>query len=268
MAAELAWLHENYQPDHISFVDDILGLDPAWLRAFAAELDARGARTPFKCLSRADLLLREGEIEALQAAGCEMVWTGAESGSQKVLDAMEKGTRVEDLHEVTRRLHGAGIKVGFFLQFGYPGENIDDIRATRRLVLDALPDDIGISVSYPLPGTKFYERVAAQLGSRQNWFDSADLAMLYQGPYSTGFYRRLHTLVHREFRLQRAAGTTTPWPHLAKLLRSPFRRDLLARARDAIVLPVDRVALTLMARLERRRPSQSLAVTDTARSGT
>ena len=182
VAAELAWLKHTYNPDHISFADDILGLNPAWLEEFASIVRAEGVQTPFKCLSRADLLLRPGEIEALKAAGCEMVWTGAESGSQRVLDAMEKGTRVEQIREAAARLRAAGIRFSFFLQFGYPGEGWSDIELTRRLVLDCLPDDIGISVSYPLPGTPFYEQVRAQLGERQNWFDSADLAMLYLPP--------------------------------------------------------------------------------------
>ena len=250
VAAELAWLHATYRPDHISFADDILGLDPAWLQAFAIAVDELGARTPFKCLSRADLLLRDGEIEALKAAGCEMVWTGAESGSQRVLDAMEKGTRVEQILEAARRLRAADIRFGFFLQFGYPGEGMDDIRATRRMVMEAVPDDIGISVSYPLPGTKFYERVRAELGERRNWLDSADLAMLYRGPYSTRFYRRLHSVVHKEFRLQRASGTTALSRHLANALRAPGSRTALGRARDSLTLPVDRAILAVMARLE------------------
>ncbi len=249
VAAELAWLREHYQPDHISFADDILGLDPAWLQEFARSVNELGARTPFKCLSRADLLLREGEIEGLRAAGCEMVWTGAESGSQRVLDAMEKGTRVEQILEAARRLRASGIRFGFFLQFGYPGEGIDDIGATRRMVLEAVPDDIGISVSYPLPGTKFYELVRAELGDRRNWLDSADLAMLYRGPYSTGFYRKLHTVVHEEFRLQRASGTTAPIRHLANALLRPSR-PALGRARDSMRLPFDRAILSVVARLE------------------
>jgi anaerobic magnesium-protoporphyrin IX monomethyl ester cyclase len=150
--------------------------------------------------------LRAGEIEALHRAGCSMVWIGAESGSQKVLDAMDKGIRVEQIKESARRLHDAGIRVGFFLQFGYPGEIMADIRKTMKLVHDIRPDDIGVSVSYPLPGTRFYEAVRLQLGAQHNWIDSNDLAMLYQGPFSTAFYRQLHTVIHKQFRLQKVWG--------------------------------------------------------------
>jgi anaerobic magnesium-protoporphyrin IX monomethyl ester cyclase len=203
VARELKWLKDTYGPDHIWFMDDILGLKPGWLEHFARQVEADKALTPFKCLNRADLLLRAGEVEALRRSGCSMVWIGAESGSQKVLDAMDKGIRVEQIREAAHRLHDAGIRVGFFLQFGYPGETMEDIRKTMQMVRDVRPDDIGISVSYPLPGTRFYESVRLQLGAQHNWIDSSDLAMLYQGPFSTAFYRQLHTVIHKQFRLQK-----------------------------------------------------------------
>jgi anaerobic magnesium-protoporphyrin IX monomethyl ester cyclase len=255
-ADEVAWLKRTYAPDHLSFADDIFGLKPEWLGAFAKAVRARDAVTPFKCLSRADLLLRPGDVEALREAGCETVWMGAESGSQAVLDAMEKGTTIAQIRDAAGRLRAAGIRVAFFLQFGYPGETWADVAATRRLVAEALPDDIGISVSYPLPGTTFHDRVRADLAVRGNWVDSSDLAMLYRGPYSTGVYRRLHGVVHREFRLQRAAGTTAPWPHIGRALRRPWSRPALGRLRDALVLPVDRLLLAARVGLDRpaRRP--------------
>jgi anaerobic magnesium-protoporphyrin IX monomethyl ester cyclase len=257
---ELAWLRTTFAPDHISFVDDIFGLRPGWTRAFADLATAQGVVTPFKCLSRADLLLRPGEVEALRDAGCETVWMGAESGSQQVLDAMEKGTRVEQIVAAAERLHGVGIRVGFFLQFGYPGEAWADIEATRRLVRDGRPDDIGISVSYPLPGTPFYDRVKADLGARQNWIDSNDLAMLYRGPYSTRLYRQLHRVVHTEFRLGRAAGTRSIPVHLARWIRRPLDRGRAARVRDAVALPLQELVLAGLRRLEREPAGRTLPV--------
>ena len=205
VVAEMEWLKNTYQPNHIWFVDDILGLKPGWLSRFAELVESRQLRLPFKCLNRADLLLRDGEINALRRAGCQIVWIGAESGSQKILDAMDKGVRVEQIREATRKLHEDRIQVGFFLQFGYPGENRADIQKTLALVQDCRPDDIGMSVSYPLPGTHFFEGVRQQLGAKQNWIDSNDLAMLYQGPFPTKFYRQLYVVLHKRFRLQKAS---------------------------------------------------------------
>jgi anaerobic magnesium-protoporphyrin IX monomethyl ester cyclase len=217
VVAEIKWLKEQYQPDHIWFADDIFGLKPGWIERFALLLREADAVIPFKCLQRADLI-SEKVAAALAAAGCQTVWVGAESGSQKILDAMDKGDRVEDIQHAAQRLHAHNIKVGFFLQFGYPGEGWDDIQQTIRMVRVCAPDDIGISVSYPLPGTKFFERVKLELGEKQNWVDSDDLAMLYRGPYPQAFYRILHTRIHHEFRLRRALASLS-W---RGLLRVPY----------------------------------------------
>jgi anaerobic magnesium-protoporphyrin IX monomethyl ester cyclase len=214
---EMAWLKEKFNPDHIWFMDDIMGIQDKWIEQFADVLDARGFRIPFKSLNRVDLLLRGKTIPALARAGAKIVWVGAESGSQKILDAMDKGTRVEQIYDATRQLHAHGVKVAFFLQFGYPGETREDIERTLKLVRDLMPDDIGISVSYPLPGTKFYEHVKHELGEKANWYDSEDLAMLYRGPFATAFYRQLHTVVHKDYRSRKT------WGELRALLRNPAR---------------------------------------------
>ncbi len=196
---EMAWLKRTFHPDHLWIADDIFGLKPAWIERFAALVQARDAVIPFKCLLRSDQVSAE-VARALRAAGCQTAWIGAESGSQRILDAMEKGTRVDQIATATRLLHEAGVEVGFFLQFGYPGETRDDIERTLGMIRDCGPDDIGVSVSYPLPGTTFYQRVQAQLGQKQNWVDSNDLAMMYHATYVPDFYRALHALVHAEFR--------------------------------------------------------------------
>jgi anaerobic magnesium-protoporphyrin IX monomethyl ester cyclase len=203
VVAEIRWLKKAYSPNHIWFADDILGLKPKWIERFAERLHEENALIPFKCLQRADLL-NERTASALASAGCKTVWLGAESGSQKILDAMDKGDKVEDIYRAAKLLHEHGIEVGFFLQFGYPGETWVDVQMTLKMVRECKPDDIGISVSYPLPGTKFFERVKLELGEKQNWVDSQDLAMLYRGPFPTEFYRILHGRVHYEFRTRRA----------------------------------------------------------------
>ncbi len=241
VVAEMKRLNERYSPDHIEFADDIFGLKPGWIERFADLVQANGARIPFKCLLRADLAT-DKTVAALARAGCQTVWMGAESGSQKILDAMDKGTRVEQIYAATERMHRAGIRVGFFLQFGYLAEDRADIEKTLQMVRDCKPDDIGISVSYPLPGTKFYERVKQELGEKQNWIDSDDLALLYRGTYSPEFYRVLHRVVHHEFRMHRAldelafvARHPLQWrPRHARLLASipvNFARWYLGRAR-------------------------------------
>ena len=264
VVAELRWLRDTYHPDHLWFADDIFGLTPGWLARFADLLREQDLRIPFKSLQRVDLLLKGDAVDALRRAGAHTVWVGAESGSQKILDAMEKGTRVDQIADATRRLHAAGIAVGFFLQFGYPGETRDDIEQTLQMVRDCRPDDIGMSVAYPLPGTRFYESVQQELGDRRNWVDSGELAMLYQGPFSSAFYRQLHTVLHREFRARRA------WTELRPALRRPWTlrpgqfRQAAAMGYHVGMLPLERGKLERLAGQgtgQRVKPDRAMATT-------
>ncbi len=197
VAEEMRQLKYEFQVDHLWFADDIFGLQPRWVRELAAEVEHRDAAVPFKMQSRVDLMTR-ANVSALRRAGCAEVWMGVESGSQKILDAMDKGTRVEQVAKARENLRQEGIRACFFLQFGYPGETWQDIQNTIRLVQDTRPDDVGVSVSYPLPGTKFFERVQAQLGEKRNWSDSEDLSIMFQGAYTNEFYRALHDALHAQ----------------------------------------------------------------------
>ena len=199
VAAELLFLKTTFAPDRIWFADDIFGLSPKWITQFADAVEKLNARIPFKMQSRCDLMTRNS-VAALKRAGCAEVWMGCESGSQKILDAMEKGIRVGQIYEARENLRQAGIRACFFLQFGYPGERWSEIEATIRMVRETTPDDIGVSVSYPLPGTKFYRDVLTQIGSAPNWSDSADLAMVFEGAYPSEFYRALADALHIEVR--------------------------------------------------------------------
>lgn len=204
VVAELEILRERFGAQHIWYADDIFGLKPGWIGDYAARITEAGIATPFKCQSRADILLRESNVEQIARAGCESVWIGAESGAQSVLDAMEKGITIEQIEAVTRQLRAHKVKVGFFLQFGYPGEQQSEIAQTLDMVRRCAPDDIGISVSYPLPGTPFYDRVRSALTGKQNWTTSGDLELMYPGAYHPRFYRALHTAVHKRFRIRQA----------------------------------------------------------------
>lgn len=226
---ELVWLHQHVEPDHIWFADDIFGLKPGWVETFARCVRDAGLFIPYKIQARVDLL-DESVVDALKRSGCKTVWVGAESGSQRILDAMDKGTTVAQIYQATERLRRHGIEVCFFLQFGYPGETEADIALTLKMVRECLPDDIGISVSYPLPGTPFYERVRRAMGAKQNWEHSDDLDLMFPGTFKPAFYRALHRVVHYRHRWYRAvhalaAGNGTP-----SIRRSMALRHLLGCA--------------------------------------
>ena len=205
VAREVRHLVETVNPDHLWFADDIFGLSPRWIEAYAEALAKERVRIPFTMQSRVDLMTPSA-VTALRHAGAEEVWMGVESGAQKILDAMDKGTRVVQIRDATGLLRQHGIRAAWFLQLGYPGETFEDILATRDLVRDERPDDVGVSVAYPLPGTLFHERVKEQLGARTNWSDSDDLAMMFRGTYEGAFYRRVRDLLHEEVAAFSATG--------------------------------------------------------------
>lgn len=234
VAAEMLELRDRYGAQHIWFADDIFGLNRRWVSSFADEVERRSAQVPFKIQARADLMTRD-VASSLARAGCEEVWMGVESGSQTVLDAMEKGLRVDDVFHARENLRESGIRACFFLQFGYPGETWSDIRKTVDLVRRARPDDIGVSLSYPLPNTRFYQRVRDQLGAKRNWNDSDDLCVMFKGAYTDDFYRLIRDALHFE---------VTGWsadPESAiraqSLWREIERLEPLSRNHDATELP-------------------------------
>jgi anaerobic magnesium-protoporphyrin IX monomethyl ester cyclase len=213
---EIKMLKELYQMDHIWFCDDIFGLKPGWVTEFAELLQKENILIRFKIQSRADLLADEDTVKALAASGCENVWIGAESGSQMILDAMDKGISVEQIRQATHLMKEHGIKPSFFIQFGYPGELKDDIQLTIDMINELLPFEIGISVSYPLPGTSFYDKVKADLKKKTNWTDSDEMALMFSNTFPPSYYKQLHRYVHQNYHKHLAKNS------LVKLIKDPL----------------------------------------------
>jgi anaerobic magnesium-protoporphyrin IX monomethyl ester cyclase len=217
VVGELKMLKHKFGFDHIWFCDDIFGLKPGWVKRFADLTEKEGLIFKFKMQGRVDLLLQENNILDLKRAGCDNIWMGAESGSQKILDAMDKGTTVQQIYEATHLLKKAGINPSFFIQFGYLTETKEDIEKTIAMINELLPYEIGISVSYPLPGTIFFEKVKSQLVNKTNWKDSDELALMFSNTYQPAFYKQLHRYVHKSYRKHIA------FENIKQLFFHPFR---------------------------------------------
>mgnify|MGYP000197450198 CR=1 FL=1 len=196
----LKYLNKTFGVSRFWMCDDIFGLKPNWVQEFNGQLQKADLKIKYFIQSRVDLLLKEDTIEALAKSGLEEVWVGAESGSQAVLDAMDKDTKVSQIYEATRLLKEKNIRVAFFIQFGYLNETSADIELTIKMIRELLPDNIGVSVSYPLPGTKFYDKVKDDLKLKANWTDSDDLAMMFKGSFNSNYYRKLQRYVHKIYR--------------------------------------------------------------------
>ena len=227
VVSELKMLKQKIGFDHVWFCDDIFGLKPGWVHQFADLITKEDLRFRFKIQSRADLLLQENYVEDLATAGCETAWMGAESGSQKILDAMDKGITIHQIEQATTLLKKHGIRPGFFIQFGYLGETREDIDLTIKMINRLLPSELGISVSYPLPGTGFYEKVKEQLKQKSNWKDSDELALMFHNTYKPSFYKQLHRYTHKNFRKQIAfRHASFLWKHPLQANRSVLKKAL------------------------------------------
>lgn len=232
VAEEMKMLKEEAGAEHIWFGDDVFALDRHWVQQFAQEVTSRKASLPFKIQSRADLM-NEDTVAHLKAAGCAEVWMGVESGSQTVLNAMDKGLKLSSVRSARRWLKEEGIRACFFLQLGYPGEGWRELQQTVAFVRETRPDDIGVSFSYPLPGTVFYERVQAQLGGKRNWLDSDDLCIMFKGAYKTEFYRAVRDALHAEVDSWRQPPSRAMNEEINALWRSVAKLEPISREPDA-----------------------------------
>lgn len=203
VVSEIEFLMREFGVKRFWMCDDIFGLKNKWVQEFNTLVQSKNLKFSYYIQSRADLLLKEDSIEALAASGLDEVWIGAESGSQRILDAMDKGITLQQIEEATFKLQKYGVKVCFFIQFGYLGEQKEDIALTIQLIKKLKPHNIGVSVSYPLPGTPFYDKVKQELDIKTNWTDSDELAMMFEGTFNTSYYKKLHRYVHKEFRISK-----------------------------------------------------------------
>ena len=180
-------LKERYSPDIMWISDDVLTINKKWTQDFIREVKARNAQHPYECLSRVDLVDRQ-ILKGLSETGCFRIWYGAESGSQKVLDSMRKGTTVEQVREAARITQELGMQAGFFILLGYPDETTADIRATIDFLKETRPDVVGTSVAFPIKGTEFYERVANRVIPNENWSSRNQNKLLFKGKYPRLYY--------------------------------------------------------------------------------
>ncbi|MEZ0205393.1 radical SAM protein [Ideonella sp.] len=252
---ELAQLVQQQGAEHFWITDDLFGLKPGWTQRFADLVQARGLKLRYTIQTRADLLLRDAEdLQAMASSGLETAWIGAESGSQRILDAMDKGITRAQIDGAVQALKQHGVKPALFLQFGYLGETADDIRLTQQMVDELRPDQIGISVSYPLPGTVFHERVKAQMGRKTHWLHSNDLDLMFPGNFSPAFYRHLHAYTSRRFQVMRC------WSVLCGQLPASRRGGRLRELASLLraTPPLLRARLGLWR--EQRQPAEAPAV--------
>jgi anaerobic magnesium-protoporphyrin IX monomethyl ester cyclase len=199
---EVEWLLNTYQPDMVWIADDVFTIHHGWLRAYAAEMRRRGLRIPFECISRGDRVTAE-VADLLAELGCFRLWIGSESGSQKILDSMQRGVTVQQVQAAVDLCKARGIQAGMFLMWGYEGEELEDIEATIEHVKRSDPDIFLTTVAYPIKGTPYYSQVTNSLIQVKPWAESSDRELSLQGRRSPEFYGYADRLLQNEVQLAR-----------------------------------------------------------------
>jgi radical SAM superfamily enzyme YgiQ (UPF0313 family) len=184
---EIEMLLARYKPDQLWFADDVFTIHHKWFHEFYDEMKRRALRIPFECISRADRL-NEDILKKMADLGAYRIWYGSESGSQRILDAMDRRVSVEQIRTITALAQRYGIEAGLFVMLGYPGEEIRDIDLTIEHLKKTRPDTFLTTVAYPIKGTTFYDDVKSQLISTDNWETVSDRTVTFHGRHSERFY--------------------------------------------------------------------------------
>ena len=224
--AELLEIRDTYQPDQVWYADDVFTMNFRWLDRFADLLEENNLHYPFEAISREDRLT-EDVIKTLKRMGCYRVWIGAESGSQRILDAMERRTDAKRMREMITLLQDHGIRAGTFIMVGYEGETFEDISATVQHLKTALPDDVLSTLSYPIKGTPYYDQVADRLVMQGDWASTTERDAKIKGRHSRLYYNSIEAWIQAEVQLTRVRKTgLSGVAKLPKLVLQTYRHRL------------------------------------------
>ncbi len=221
---ELVWLQEKYNPDTYWFVDDVFNVSHKWLDAFVEELEARKVKIKFECITRADRL-NVHVIAQLKKAGCFRVWIGAESGSQAVIDKMDRRVSVDQVRNMIVEGKKAGLETGTFIMVGYPGETEEDILETIHHLKKSNPDHYTVTTAYPIKGTSLYNEIADKITEEREWNASTDRDIDFRRTFPKAFYKHAIRLISSEISLYR--HDTYDWKRVKLLLKIFLSRFIM-----------------------------------------
>ncbi len=229
-AAELAHIVEVYRPDQVWYADDVFTISHPWLYGYAQELKRRNLRVPFETISRADRMMKDEVLATLAQMGCYRIWIGSESGSQRILDGMERGVKVEQVLWAAAAARRHGIQVGLFLMWGYPGEQLQDIAATVEFVKQCQPDIYLTTVAYPIKNTGFFRNAVADIVSERPWHEATDRDYRIRGRHSRAYYRHADAWLHNEVAAARLHGHDPAGAALRYEAAARARQDMATTA--------------------------------------
>jgi anaerobic magnesium-protoporphyrin IX monomethyl ester cyclase len=226
-ANELESIVATWRPDQVWYADDVFTIHHGWLFNYAAELKRRNLRVPFETISRADRMMKEEILQMLAEMGCYRIWIGSESGSQRILDRMQRGVKVEQVEWATHAAHRYGLQVGMFLMWGYEGETMEDIEATVELVKRCNPDIFLTTVSYPIKNTGYFHKVSGLVNLQGGWATSTDRDYVIANRPPRAYYENADKWLKKEVAASRLDSRDTA---IAEHLRAEASKARAAMA--------------------------------------
>ncbi len=185
---EIEMLRDKYDVEALWFVDDVFTVSHKWIDAFHDEMRSRGVNVSFEIITRAERL-NKGILEKLKSIGCFRIWIGAESGSQKIIDKMDRRVDIKEVSAMIKLTQQCGMEAGTFIMVGYPDETQEDIYQTARYLEESIPDQFTITLAYPIKGTSLYSEIEDRIIAQPNWQTSTDRDIDFTRTYNSGYYK-------------------------------------------------------------------------------
>lgn len=228
VVAEIADVTARYRPDRLWYVDDVFTIHRGWTLEFARRMSDANLRVPFECITRAERV-DDSVAEALAELGCVRAWIGTESGSQRVLDAMDRRVRVDQIQEACARLRRRGVAVGFFVMVGYEGETDDDIVETVAHIRRSEPDVVLTTTAYPIAGTPYAREVEARTENDRPWAETSDRENRVRGRGTSRYYDLARAWIEADAAAGLAARSGRRWEALSSGARARWARLRMKR---------------------------------------
>lgn len=154
--AEIRLVRQRYGTSQFSFKDDSFTVNRGRIAEFCAALHAENLNIGWECNTRVDLI-DEDMLTRMKRAGCNSIKVGVESGSEAVLQGMNKRIGLDQVRKAAGLLRKMGIHWTAYFLIGTPGETEKDVYRTLDFMYEVRPDFASIGVYEPFPGTAMFE---------------------------------------------------------------------------------------------------------------
>jgi anaerobic magnesium-protoporphyrin IX monomethyl ester cyclase len=197
--------------DRISFADDVFTMKKGRVVRLCQEIRRRGLHFEWECLGRVDAVDYPTALE-MKAAGCTRIFFGIESGSDQILELMNKKITSDGARRAVAAAHRAGLQVGAFFILCYPGDTDDTVLETLHFAASLPLDYLGLSMPYPLPGTDLYKRTRDRItrGWRPDESPFGSHVLIFDGDFSEAKMWAAIIKGRAQFEIRRRTGPLAP----------------------------------------------------------